>query len=63
MPPPVFCTITGSPFRAFSKNQRPSSVLTFRQPWLTFVLPCAHSDHGAACTKMPLLEMRVAYST
>ncbi|SLJ82256.1 Uncharacterised protein [Mycobacteroides abscessus subsp. abscessus] len=63
MPPAVFCTMTGSPFCAFSKNQRASSVLTFRQPWLTLATPCWPTDHGAACRKMPLLESRVAYST
>ena len=33
------------------------------QPCETLLLPCWPTDHGAACTNSPLLEMRTAYST
>ena len=54
---------TRSPRLVFCRNQSAFSVLTLRQPWLTLVEPCWFTDHGAACTKMPLQDMRVAYST
>ena len=33
------------------------------QPWLTLRLPWSPTDHGALCTKLPLLSIRTAFCT
>src|SRR6516165_4381664 len=47
-------TFTMSPTRLKLKNCSALAGLTLMQPCDTLVLPCAATDHGAACTYSPL---------
>src|SRR3954467_11220138 len=60
--PMEFLTSTTSPGWEKCMNQAARSVARLMQPCETLELPCCATDHGAACTNSPLLEMRTAYS-
>src|SRR5438270_8106783 len=61
--PAEFVISTASPGWEKPKNHVAFAVDRLTQPWDTLLCPCCATDHGAACTNSPLLEIRTAYST